>query len=251
MKIVLKKDLAGILPSRVMAVLAFLILQLSLIPAVFMKKEAWIVTALRCMIFVTVAMVLFFVYEGASLLLRNIQKQTYFKSLDEAGVPFGRVLFYKQLVTWLTALLAAGLFLGGFALDTVLIAKQFPVVGQELSAMDWNSLLGDVSSGKAIPILLAVLNFAFVLAATVALAYFSVSLSYVFFSKQRYAGISCLFVFFTFYVLLMTVDRRFLGSLTSLGGRAGAVLFYVCLTLLLAVGHKKFFQKKVQPLLAD
>lgn len=251
MKTLLRKDLKVILPSRVMAVIAFLVLQLALLPAVFMKKEAWIVTTLKCMIFVTVAMILFFVYEGANLFLKNIQKQTYFQSLSDAGVPVGKVLLFKQLITWITVLLTTALFIGGFALDTLLIAKKYPVVRKELQALDLSSLLGDVSGGKAIPALLAVLNLAFVLGVTVALAYFSVSLTYVFFTKQRFAGLSCIFVFLTFYLLIMSVDARLLGGLTSVGGRAAAVLVYFVLLLALAAGHRYFFRRKLEPLMLN
>lgn len=249
MKTLLKKDIKGILPSRVMAVITFLVLQLALVPAVFMKNEAWVVTALKCMIVAVVALILFFVFEGASLFLRNIQQQTYFRSLSDAGVSVGKTLLYKQLITWLTLLAAAVLFIGGFAADTLLIAKKYPAVRQELTAMDWSGLLGDVSGGKAIPILLAVLNLTFVLGTTVALAYFSVSLTYVFFTRQKFAGLSCIFVFFTFYLLLMTTDARVLGRLTSVGGRTAAVMFYVILTAALAAGHRWFFRKKLEPLM--
>lgn len=249
MKVLLQKDIRGILPSRVMAIITFFILQLALVPAVFMKNEAWIVTALKCMIVAAVALILFFVYEGAALFLKNIQKQTYFQSLRDAGVPTGKVLLYKQVFTWLTLVVTAALFIGGFAADTLLIAKKYPSVREELTAMDWSSLLGDVSGGKAIPILLAVLNLMFVLGATVALAYLSVSLTYVFFTRQKFAGLSCIFVFLTFYLLLMTIDARLLGRLTSVGGRTAAVLFYLILTAALAAGHRWFFRKKLEPLM--
>lgn len=249
MKTLLRKDIRGILPSRVMAVITFFILQLALVPAVFMKNEAWIVTALKCMIVAAVALILFFVYEGAALFLKNIQKQTYFQSLSDARVPVGKTLLYKQVFTWLTLVVTAALFIGGFAADTLLIAKKYPSVREELTAMDWSSLLGDVSGGKAIPILLAVLNLTFVLGATVALAYLSVSLTYVFFTRQKFAGLSCIFVFFTFYLLLMTIDARLLGRLTSVGGRTAAVLFYLILTAALVAGHRWFFRKKLEPLM--
>ncbi len=245
MRKVIRRDLRTILGSRVMAVVTFLLLQLALLPAVFMKKESFITTTLKCMIFATIILVIYFLYEGANLYLRNLQKITYFPRLREDGVPAWKVLVYKQVITLATIFAVVVTFVAGFAIDTWLIAGRYPVVKKELRQMDLSGLLGDTSGGLALPIVLAILNLLLVLAVMAALAYLSVSLTYVYVTGQKFAGLSCIFVFLTFYMFLMMMDSHTLGKLTSLGGRAAALVVYAAVLAAMYLGHKWFFDKKM------
>lgn len=245
MKKIIRRDIRTLLGSRVMALMTFFVLQLALLPAVFMKKEAFVSTTLKCMVWAMVLLILYFVYEGANLYLKNLQQMKYFPGLREEGIPAEKVLWYKQVISLGTILALVALFIAGFVIDVLLIAGQYPAVKKELSTLDLSGLLGDTSGGIFLPTVLAVLNVILVLALTVALAYLSVSLSFVFFTRQKFAGISCMFVFMTFYLLFMMIDSRALGRLTSPLGRAAAVLVYLVMLLAMLLGHRQFILKKM------
>lgn len=245
MRKVIRRDLRTILGSRVMAMVTFVLLQFALLPAIFMKKESFITTTLKCMIFAMIILVIYFLYEGASLYLKNVQKISYFPKLREDGVSAWKVLVYKQIISWVTVLVVVVLFVAGFAIDTLVIAGKYPVVKEELRQMDLSGLLGDTSSGMALPIVLAAINLMLVLAVMVALAYLAVSLTCVYISRQKFAGMSCIFVFITFFMFLMMIDSRALGKLTSIGGRTVAVVVYTVILVAMVLGHKWFFGKKM------
>ncbi len=238
MKQVFLKDLRGILASRVMIVASFVILEIFVMIGAFSNNVGLTSTALYVYIFATIGIILYHVMEAGSIYLGNLRQVPYFDKMKSDGIPASKVLLFKHLHTWISMMICAVLYVGGLALDVLLVLKRFPGEKEGLEGFGLHEMI--VGAGDAfVPALITtVLEYAMIMLVMLALGYFAVTMTFAFFVKQRFTGFFSVVVYITFGYSIVAINRALAGAfqgialhlMSSLANVVlAAILFFVTL----------------------
>ncbi len=216
MKQVFLSDLKGILASRIMIAVAFVVLEGFVLAGIFMSNEALTSTAVLTYLFATVGILLYLVMEAGSIYLNNLRKVNYFDTMKAKGITEIKVLGYKIVHTLLAMVAYALLYFGALAIDVMLIGNAFPEEKSGLKELGFREMVvgsGDPFVPAFLTTLLELLSILLVL---LVLAYFSVTMTYAFFVKLRFAGMCSVFVFFTFGFVVVKANTVIPGAMQGI-----------------------------------
>ncbi len=236
MKQVLLSDLRSILASRVMIVVAFVVLEGFVLAGVVTANESLTSTAIYVYIFAMVGILLYLVAEAGSIFLNNLRKVTYFDKMKSQGVGSISVVLYKMLHTFVAMVTCAAVYFGALVGNIALIGSKFPEEKAGLQEMGFRQMI--VGNGDPfVPALLAtVLEYATIMIVLLALGYFAVTMTFAFFVKLRFAGMCSIFVFFTFGFVIVKANMMLPGTLQGIAYHlVGAAINLVCTGILMGV----------------
>lgn len=242
MKLVIKKDLKEILPSRVMMVISFILLECILLAGLGLKNSSLVSTCLIIMILLIFISIIYTAFEAGSIYFRNLRSQVYFSDLEKQGVSTPKTLLWKCLISCGTVFVYCALGALEIGLSSLVFFNMYP--DEKEKFIEKMSSDGQVLVGP-----LDLLNYLLIAFAAMVLVYCVVSLTYAFFLKQRLSGISATIFYFIIGGALVryayqlpnknvTGTRR---TLTEIAISCGLILICYFGTLLLI--EKKIFPK--------
>ncbi len=206
MKTIFKKDLRGLLPARIMMIVAFLVLELTVVLGVVTKNVSLTSTTIYLMVFFAFGMLVYHVYEAGNIFLGNLRTHAYFETMKKEGISYIHVVLCKLVITVGSMVVYATLFFGALALDVLAIIRRFPEEKEGIGALGFREMVTGGSDPFVMALLTTILEYVTIMLVLVALAYFSVIMNYAFFVRQRFAGLCSTFIYMTFVFVIVKAN---------------------------------------------